>query len=570
MQDTPVPGATVTKISLTATTTIEPTVSLTPELNRLVICMAPVPVPFNPYSDVSMVTTVLQVVNDGPVDYVGFQYYPVLLEKIPDAQVGEVLTQSVAVRQEDRFFDPLLDQVRSYSGPETTMQQMTVRFSLRDDVAWSDGVPLTAYDSEYAYQQLTVSPPQLSEGWQSPTVKLLLQTESYRALDEQTIEWVGIPGLISSDYPRFFFAPLPGHLKVDLQADLPIVGWGAYQIKEFTDKHLLLERNPHYFRANEGLPVIDEVELKFLEPPYSQGSQPELISTGVCHILSVGISYYTPPEDWLEAAEQSDIQVINVPGNFGLQLIFNLNPERNASIILEPNIRQAIASCIDRASLANQAYGTIADSYVHPFDPAFISLAAFNYNPAQGSQLVEEYASQKGIASTNLKLSLAVSESHRWVGEIIQDDLRKCNLDVTVDYIAPEEFSLPWPQGAVYGGKYDMVVFPLGAIDGPACNSYHSGNIPSSTNPIGSNVSWFNNPEFDRLCYRALSSLDEQERLRLHQEAQTIWGELLPAVPLIWTSLITGADCRVDGYQIDPTGVELWNIEEIGLQGCDR
>lgn len=139
-----------------------------------------------------------------------------------------------------------------------------------------------------------------------------------------------------------------------------------------------------------------------------------------------------------------------------------------------------------------------------------------------------------------------------------------------MDYIEGMNFSQPWPEGPVYGGKYDLVLYPLSAMDGPACNRYHSNKIPSASNPNGINVTWFSMSDFDNLCIQALTSLNDGHRIRLHQEAQHLWGGELPAIPLFWYPLITGVGCQVNGYQVDPKGNELWNIEEISFRDCNK
>ncbi len=542
------------------TVPLQSTATDVPLLDRLVICLVEPPVPLNPYADVNVSNLVMQAINDGPVDNVGFQYQPVILESIPSLELGEVILQPVVVRKGDHFFNPLDGRVHIYAGAETTMDQMVVRFSLKEGISWSDGTPLTAHDSQYAYDLLSELPIELVEGWQPATELLLLKTASYQALDNYTTEWVGIPGLVSTDFPKFFFSPMPRHLGTDLHTNYPKVGWGGFQIKVWIPgSHLILGRNSYYFRADENLPNVEEVEFRFLGPTFD--NIPGMISETGCHIISLSVGSMLAAEEWIDSAEALDFRLITVPREIGLQLAFNLG--KDASAVSDANVRRAIGYCLDRADLAESVHGVVADSYVHPLDTVHMSLGDYSFAPELGSQLLEE----AGWKAQELTLTLALSDSpmKRKIGDKIVANLAECGITVQVDYLAYETFYLPWPEGPIYGGSYNMVVFPLSAKDGPACNTYLSDNIPSASYPENFNITGFQNPEFDRLCKDALVELDTEERARLHQEAQALWADHLPAIPLLWLAHFTGVDCHVDGYRIDPIGAELWNIEDIRL-----
>jgi peptide/nickel transport system substrate-binding protein len=535
-------------------------------VDRLVICTAPVPVPINPFTNVSMSTTVFRAINDEPFDYINFQYFPVIVNRVPSLQTGDIIIRDVLVQEGDLIYNPIYAKVLTYSGPDKNMQQMAVRFQLRMGIKWSDGVLLTAYDSVYAYTLLAQLHPHLEVEWQPPDEITFLETASYKALDEDTIEWIGIPGLITNDFPKFFFPPMPQHLGIDLQTDWPTVGWGAYQIVEFTDNHILMKANPYYFRADEGLPTISEVEFRFLTPPYGQGYQPDLISDGECNIISVGIANYTNPKEWLNAAKLSNIQAINIPSNVGLQLAFNMRNDGKNSLTDNMDIRQAIAFCIDRSKLAEEVDGLVANSYIHPLDPTYNSSLLFDFDPEQGRQIIKKFQDQGNV----IRFSLAVYDSIQEIGSSIANDLEQCGITIDFDTISNKDYFQSWPDGPIYGSKYDLYIFPLKASEGINCNQFVTDNIPSSINLKGLNVSGYKDPVFDNVCFQALTSLNEKERIRLQKEAQVLWRNSLPTLPLFWSYLATGINCHVKGYTIDPSGLELWNIDEISLRElCD-
>ena len=73
------------------------------------------------------------------------------------------------------------------------MDQLVVKFKIKPGLTWSDGTPLTALDSVTSFE-LAASP-------LVPSNKGLVQrTASYKALDDLSIEWTGLPGFIDQQY----------------------------------------------------------------------------------------------------------------------------------------------------------------------------------------------------------------------------------------------------------------------------------------------------------------------------------------------------------------------------------
>ena len=84
------------------------------------------------------------------------------------------------------------------------MDQMQVTFSMLPGLSWSDGTPLTAEDSVYAYQVA-------SDPSTAGSKYLVDRTQSYEAVDATTIQWWGKPGYIDPTYFLNFWPPLPEH-----------------------------------------------------------------------------------------------------------------------------------------------------------------------------------------------------------------------------------------------------------------------------------------------------------------------------------------------------------------------
>ena len=214
---TPIPSTTVMP-------TLPPTAT-SPPPRVLSICLGAEPSSLFLYGDTtSSAQSVRQAIYDGPFDFYNYEIQPVILEKIPSLADGDAVFRPVEVVPGTLIVDTdgnwvaLDDDVRyrpsgcfstdcaqAYAGDApVTMDELAVQFRLLPDLRWSDGTPLTAYDSVYSYfvfkQLYSEAPPET-----------LRFTQSYQALDDLTAEWVGIPGY-QGEYQAHFFTPLPQHL----------------------------------------------------------------------------------------------------------------------------------------------------------------------------------------------------------------------------------------------------------------------------------------------------------------------------------------------------------------------
>ena len=89
----------------------------------------------------------------------------------------------------------------------------------------------------------------------------------------------------------------------------------------------------------------------------------------------------------------------------------------------------------------------------------------------------------------------------------------------------------------------------------------------------GANNPGFANEGYDAACATARNSLpDLPEFETAHLEAQLIFAEQLPVVPLFLRTKLAATRPDMCGFIMDPTNPsEFWNIEEFDYgEGCDE
>ena len=173
----------------------------------LVICLAQEPETLYPYGGSSPAQQViLEALYDGPIDSRSYSYQPVILEKLPSLADGDATLVAVDVVAGDKVVGDDGEVYELAAGVKVRpagcnapdcaiewdgtsalqMDQLSANFKLLPGLTWSDGTPLTAKDSVYAFG-LVMDP-------DTTTVKYVGdRTASYEAADDVTIVWTGLP-----------------------------------------------------------------------------------------------------------------------------------------------------------------------------------------------------------------------------------------------------------------------------------------------------------------------------------------------------------------------------------------
>jgi len=533
--------------------------------------------------------SVLAAIYDGPIDIKNFTAHPVILEKMPTLTDGDALIQSVQVGMGDLIVDAQgnltnledgalyrpsgcteLGCVQAYSGSDPVeMDQLVIRFRLLPGLQWSDGTSLTAADSVYSYEVIRSLYP-------SALPERVRRTATYKALDDLTLKWVGVPGFMDGLYQTKFFSPLPQHA----WASIPVgelasreissrtpLGWGAYVIDNWvTGDHISLHANPLYFRASEGLPHFNNLVYRFV----SDNSEAlSAVLAGECDLVDQIAGFEAQTDSLLQLHDEGSISLV-FQSAFAWELLeFDITPlsADRPSYFTSREVRQAVAMCIDRQALVESlstGQMQVADLYVPSVHPLYNSEARhYTFNQQAASDLLTVAGWQdvdndpstprtslgvKGIADgTAFRMQYLTSDDaeHLTAAQMIQADLKQCGIQVDIDPQPPQQYLASGPDGSVFGRQFDLAQFAWMTAVEPPCSLFLTNEIPGPypDYPIGwggVNASGYSNPQYDQSCTDALYSLpDMPQHLQKHADAQAIFAEDLPALPLYWHYQVT-------------------------------
>lgn len=292
-------------------------------------------------------------------------------------------------------------------------------FTLRKNLQWSDGKPLTADDVVFTFRDVMFNPkiPANADSLKIPIDAQTTRFPSIRRIDGQTVEFS-----LPKPYAPFLRAlaavfVLPKHCLeksvFTLKGGVPefnqtwgidtpvrkIVGSGPFVLEEFAPaQRVVFRRNPYYWRFDKKgkrLPYLDQLvysfskdisglTLKFLSKEIdvigARGRQYELLKplekTHRFHIVNAGPEAETP------------------------FLMFNLNRRRNKNgkPYVDPvkqtwfndlRFRQACAHAIDKETIIRNAFNFVAVPQIgeygprHPFFSPKIRDYAYNLKTAQ-------------------------------------------------------------------------------------------------------------------------------------------------------------------------------------------
>ena len=240
-------------------------------------------------------------------------------------------------------YKPLLAKSWKWDDPTT------LEFTLRDDVKWQDGKPLTAADAVYTYNYVA-----------DPAHKIPVQTDVNWIKGAEQTGPDSFRVTLKKPFPPAleFFSSLLPILPEDFYADggkaPPVgkaVGTGPYRITQFTPGSTMdVEASGDYFAGSpKGQPAIKRINFRRI--PDNSTQIAELLSGGTDWIWNV------PTDQAPRLAQSKGITVKSVETMRLSFIQFNLRAMPGGNPLQNLKVRQAVAQAIDRAGIVKDMIG---------------------------------------------------------------------------------------------------------------------------------------------------------------------------------------------------------------------
>ena len=250
---------------------------------------------------------------------------------------------------------------------------LTVTFTLKEDVLWHDGEPVTAADVAFTYGLL-----QADDYPGATAVRDLWQTVTIQQLDEHTISFT-LPELYSPFLEATTRGILPAHLLEDETAvslqtsafNKAPIGTGPFMVDESNDweenGRLRLIPNPVVWGD-----AINVSALEFLFFP-NEETLLQAFADGGIHAVNRVTDTALPV-----LASIPNTRLFTAPDSRYTILLFNMDLESAPSELMQWKLgRQALATALDRSALVD----TVVNGQGLPLEGPYLP-SSWAYNPA--------------------------------------------------------------------------------------------------------------------------------------------------------------------------------------------
>lgn len=438
---------------------------------------------------------------------------------------------------------------------------LTIRYRLRRDARWSDGVPVTSRDVLWSWQAIenpnndAVSRHGYDDvlALDAPdryTVVVHLKrrfspfVDTFFAESDQAYDIV--PAHVLAKYPDI------NHIPFDSQ---PLISDGPFRFVRWErGDRIVLDANPRFF---EGVPGLRRVQIEFVP---DENSAINLLRThAIDYFFQPSIQTYPA----LSALPDARILWVNMNGFEGIEM--NLSRSELADV----RVRTAIAAAIDKTALTRHlTYGqeTTATedlpNWMWAFDP---SVKSEPFDPAKAKALLASagwVADRNGIAHNNgrpLELVLAASSASatdRSASLLVQAELRQIGIAVSVKYYPVDILYAPQGMGGIqHGGKFDLLMYGWYAgIDPDDSSELTCNNFP----PHGYNDPRYCSRAMDAAQSIALRKYGRATRKRAYATVESLLAKDNPMVFFWWQRQQEAISVDFHGFASNPV-VESWN-----------
>ena len=459
------------------------------------------------------------------------------------------------------LFTPLIQydenlQVRPYLAESWEMLGDTgVVFSLRRDVRWHDGRPVTAEDVKFTFD-LAKDPATGS------LIGSAYITEVARAevVDSYTVRFT-FARPHAQALEDFWWPPVPKHLLEGIPPEdlrnAPYnrapVGSGPYRFMEWrANERLVLEPNPDFPEALGGPPALQRVVFRIV---------PET-STLLTELITGGIQVNIPlvPDQAAQVEADPNLQLFAFPSRTVYFIGWNTRREP----FTDARVRRAMTYAINRQEIIEallEGYGSPATSTIPPWSPLYPeNVEPLPYDPQEAMRLLDEagWTDRNGdgvrenAAGRPLRFTLLSSDNplNRNVVAVVQSQLRQVGVDAQIRTLEFQTL-LTQHRARDFDAVLQTWVLDNFQVASAPAALFHSrwADVPRSANR-----SSFANPRADSLIDAGAAETDPRRAREIWAAFTELLNQEQPFTFMFWLDELAAASRSLGGVVMDPRG----------------
>ena len=496
-------------------------------------------------------------------------------------------SESSAERIKNLMFNTLVrkDENFDYVGElakeiTTSPDNLTITFTLRDNVKFHNGKALTSADVKYTFDELfkangfkakaffdtvpvdktEATKPSDAPGTNTnsaakpaePKTKSVPHITSIATPDATTVVFVVTrPALRNQLLSNLVAIPIIPEGSIGQQKDSP-VGSGPFKFVSFDVSQNIIDlaANAEYW---EGAPKIAKLRLKTITEAASLQAE---LQTGAVDIAPNPTNL--PPDIIKGMGSAANLKVDQFDGSNIQYLVFNAQsgPLANAKI------RQAIGYAVDREKIVTEllsGQAKVASSILPSQSWAYSAGTAYKYDPAKAKALLQEAGYKNEPINFKYRAGSAAVNQY---AQAIQSSLNDAGFNIQI-----ETLDGPTILQQLAQGQYQMYTgIWVGGNQDPIFlrDLFSSTKIPGGTVSC-CNRSRYTNAEVDKTVEDAVNATDKAVAKQLYTKTWDVVSNDLPLFPLWYPANIVVSNKRIGNIKMSGSGD--WSfLKDVTLQ----
>ncbi|WP_168204208.1 ABC transporter substrate-binding protein [Aliikangiella coralliicola] len=341
--------------------------------------------------------------------------------------------------------------------------------------------------------------------------------------------------ILSAEYAQ----QLAQQNKVEIIDSKP-VGTGPFQLVRYQpDAYIRYKAHPDYWQGKQRLnnlvfAITPDPSLRFAR-----------LVAGECDVMA------NPLPVHITSAEQ--FQSARVISEAGLNIAY-LSMNTTKPPFNNHLVRHAINHAINKNSIINAVYQKTATEAKNPIPPNMWaynkSIKDFEFSPEKARKLLSEagYANGFNMTISTMSAQRAYNPNAKKMAELIQQNLRDIGINVDIETYEYGAFLYK-----VRKGEHHSALLGWTGDNGDPDN-FFTPLLSCAGTMTGTNSSFWCDPQFNQLIHQARSQTRVKSRTQLYQQAQRVFKQASPWVPIAHATQHLIINPRVKNFAIIPTG----------------
>jgi peptide/nickel transport system substrate-binding protein len=460
---------------------------------------------------------------------------------------------------------------------QTSEDHMLNKIVLRDDITWSDGKPITAYDIEFSFKLIMTS--------SVPILAVRQGVDQFRwvqAYDDRTVVIFHKQAFGTNDDTLSNFTIVPKHVYEDSVADdptlarstyhtqledHPVVG-GPYELsKRERNQEFVVRRREGYY-MHDGKQVRPKPHFREIRTKVIEDLNTALLALKAGHIEEMMLR----PEHWFTQADGADFYRLNTKVHAVEWTEFHFVWNQKTPYFADVRVREAMSWAYDYKEMLNTICRGLYQPCRGPFHPTSWAFPEdgpepYYQNLDKAEQLLDDAgwtdSDGDGIrdkeingrrvpfkftlityqTDTALQASVLLKECLEKIGVIC--NVKPTEFTVLVDSMQNRTFE------AAMGG------WGSGTDPDTSANIYATGE--------GRNYANYSNPRVDELYIQGRREFDREKRAKIYGEIHNILWKDQVYTWLFNRNAFYAFSKKLRGYSFSPTGPYFYDPGMMSL-----